>query len=436
MTGPPWGWASASIGDLIAGDGLFVDGDWVESKDQDPDGDVRLTQLADVGEGRFRDRSNRFLTGQKAAELGCTYLEQGDVLIARMPDPLGRACIFPGDRRPCVTAVDVCVVRPGSNGADTSWLMWWLNAPQFRHEILARQAGTTRKRISRKNLASIEFPVPPLAEQRRIVAAIEEQFSRIEPAEESLRRARKRLSLLRSAALTAALDGDWPVKRLDEIAHTTSGGTPSRRRPDYFGGPIPWVKSGELRDGRVRTAEETITELGLAESSAKIFERGTLLIALYGATVGKLGILDIDAATNQAVCAIKPHDQEMVPYLWVILRQKRAELVAAGQGGAQPNISQAILRRLRIPVPPPDEQRRLVEEIERQLSITDAMSAEIERAFRRSGALRRSILKHAFTGKLVPQDASDEPASVLLERIATERAAAPKPSRRKRKIPA
>ncbi|MDQ3670577.1 MAG: type I restriction endonuclease subunit S, partial [Actinomycetota bacterium] len=114
----PFGWATAVIGDLTTNDGTFTDGDWVETKDQDPEGDVRLTQLADVGDGVFRDRSRRFLTSESAAHLGCTFLEPGDLLIARMPDPLGRACVFPGDSRRCVTAVDVCIVRPGSGSAD------------------------------------------------------------------------------------------------------------------------------------------------------------------------------------------------------------------------------------------------------------------------------------------------------------------------------
>src|ERR1700732_4875466 len=99
----PPGWAEASVADLVGYDGLFCDGDWVESKDQDPAGDVRLIQLADVGDGDYRDRSNRFLTSAKASDLRCTYLQTGDLLVARMPDPLGRVCIFQGDPKPSVT---------------------------------------------------------------------------------------------------------------------------------------------------------------------------------------------------------------------------------------------------------------------------------------------------------------------------------------------
>jgi type I restriction enzyme S subunit len=182
----PVGWALARIGDLVSAGGKFVDGDWVETKDQDPNGDVRLVQLADVGDGDFLNKSHRFLTNEAARRLGCTFLERGDVLIARMPDPLGRACLFPGDPKPCVTAVDVCIVRTASQ-VSHRWLVWMVNAPQFRSRIAALQSGSTRQRISRSNLATIPLPVAPVQEQDRIVAEIEKQFTRLDAAVESLR---------------------------------------------------------------------------------------------------------------------------------------------------------------------------------------------------------------------------------------------------------
>lgn len=204
--GLPEGWTTAALAGLI-GDGIFKDGDWVETKDQDPEGEVRLTQLADVGDGFYRDRSARFMTREKATELRCTFLEPGDLLIARMPDPLGRACIFPGDNRPCVTAVDVCILRAGHQGVDQRWLMHIINSSDIRSAIFALRSGSTRLRVSRSKLASIEVPVPPLKEQRRIVAAIEEQFSRLDAGVASLERARANLRRYRTAVLKAAVEG-------------------------------------------------------------------------------------------------------------------------------------------------------------------------------------------------------------------------------------
>lgn len=215
MNDLPAGWTSAVLPELIAADGVFIDGDWVESKDQDPNGGVRLTQLADVGDGSYRNRSARYLTQQKAHQLRCTILQPGDVLIARMPEPLGRACIFPGDPMPCVTVVDVCIVRPGQNSVNPRWLMHTINAPQFRRSVAALEKGTTRKRISRGNLALIALPIPPRMEQDRIVDAIEEQFSRLESGVAALERVigqlthgqSGRVGALRRAVLAAAVAG-------------------------------------------------------------------------------------------------------------------------------------------------------------------------------------------------------------------------------------
>lgn len=143
-----------------------------------------------------------------------------------------------------------------------------------------------------------------------------------------------------------------PSTKLEDIAITTSGGTPNRSNPNYFGGQIPWLKSGELNDGLIEGTEEAITEEGLHNSSARIYPKGTLVIALYGATVGKTGILTIEAASNQAVCAVIPKTSDLNNiYLFWFLRYKRPEFLKLSFGGAQPNISQRFLREVHLPIP-------------------------------------------------------------------------------------
>lgn len=171
----------------------------------------------------------------------------------------------------------------------------------------------------------------------------------------------------------------WPSFPLGEVCRTTSGGTPSRKRADYFLGDIPWVKSGELTDGLVSEVSEFITDEAVANSSAKLFPHGTLLIAMYGATVGKLGVLTKPAATNQAVCAIFPPPELDLKFLFWFLRFKRNYLIDQAVGGAQPNISQTILRELMVPVPPIDLQIETVADIEKQFSRLDEAVANLQR---------------------------------------------------------
>src|SRR3990167_11017663 len=130
---------------------------------------------------------------------------------------------------------------------------------------------------------------------------------------------------------------DWEVKNINNIcSKITSGGTPSRNKKEYWKeGKIPWLKTQELNDGRIYNSEEKITKLGLDNSSAKILPINTVLMAMYGATVGKLGILKIEATTNQAVCAITPHKNVLNEYIYWYLYFYRDELVKQAFGGAQ-----------------------------------------------------------------------------------------------------
>jgi len=153
---------------------------------------------------------------------------------------------------------------------------------------------------------------------------------------------------------------NWSVVQLGEICQTSSGGKPLLARNEYFGGKIPWVKSGDLTDSDIVSCEENITEIGLKNSSAKVFKEGTVLIAMYGATVGKLGILGMDAATNQAVCGITPPEKLDRKFLFYFLLKNRQMLIEMSTGGAQPNISQKIIRNIAIPLPPLHTQRRIV----------------------------------------------------------------------------
>ncbi len=197
----------------------------------------------------------------------------------------------------------------------------------------------------------------------------------------------------------------WKCIRLGDIARTTSGGTPRRDRPHFYGGKISWVKSGELGDGVVYETEESLTQEGLESSNAKVFPKGTLCIALYGATVGKLGILGIDAATNQAICAIFPPPELDTRYLFRFFESKRRELVEQGKGGAQSNISQGIIRDSLVPHPGITEQRRIVAEIEKQFTRLEAGVTALRRVQANLKRYRAAVLKAACEGKLVPTEA-------------------------------
>ena len=161
----------------------------------------------------------------------------------------------------------------------------------------------------------------------------------------------------------------WVWTTLSEVGTWQSGGTPSRSNKSYYGGNIPWLKTGDLNDGLISNIPESITEEAVANSSAKINPTGSVLIAMYGATIGKLGILTFPATTNQACCACIEYEVVAQMYLFYFLLSQRTAFIEKGGGGAQPNISKEIIVNTYIPLPPLSEQHRIVAEIKKWFTL-------------------------------------------------------------------
>ena len=208
----------------------------------------------------------------------------------------------------------------------------------------------------------------------------------------------------------------WVWTTLGEIGNWQSGATPSRLRKDYYGGNIPWLKTGDLNDGYISDIPEYITETALKETSVKLNPKDSVLIAMYGATIGKVGILSFPATTNQACCACTDYLVKKM-YLFYFLLANREKFIAMGGGGAQPNISKEKIVSTLIPLPPKQEQSRIVEGIEHWLSLVDCIEKNKDNLQRTIKEAKSKILTLAIHGKLVPQDPTDEPASELLKRI-------------------
>jgi len=196
----------------------------------------------------------------------------------------------------------------------------------------------------------------------------------------------------------------WANAKLEQVAEWGSGGTPSRSRSDFYGGTIPWIKTGELGQGLITDTEEKITQDALDNSSAKIFPRGSIAIAMYGATIGKVARLDIDAATNQACAVGIPFPcLTTTKYLLHYLASQKAEFVAKGQGGAQPNISQTIIKTWPIPLAPFKEQDRITEKLDSVLSRVDACREQLDRVPQILKKFREAVLEAAVSGRLTEE---------------------------------
>ena len=209
----------------------------------------------------------------------------------------------------------------------------------------------------------------------------------------------------------------WCWTTLGEVGKWQSGATPSRLCKEYYGGDIPWLKTGDLNDGYITDIPEYITQKALKETSVKLNPAGSVLIAMYGATIGKVGILTFPATTNQACCACVEYEATDQQYLFYFLLSHKENFIRQGGGGAQPNISKEKIVETLLPLPPFNEQKRIVNEVEKWFSIIDKIESgtiELESYVKHT---KSKILDLAISGKLVPQDPNDEPAIELLKRI-------------------
>ncbi|MBF8645315.1 restriction endonuclease subunit S [Pseudomonas pudica] len=401
-------WPAIKFSEAISRSGLFSDGDWVESKDQDPEGDVRLIQLADIGVGEFVNKSNRFMTSKRADELKCSYLQAGDILVARMPDPIGRACIFPEDMGRCVTVVDICIVRPDSERIDNRWLMHLINSERFRNQIDRHVTGTTRQRISRGNLAGLEIPLPPLPEQKRIAAILDK-------AEAILRKRQHAIQLaddfLRAVFLDMFGDPGANPKGFNEavLGELTTGKMNNGlfRKNDEYGGSVPVAWVGELFRGnrisfsedasRIEPTEKEIDAYGLKYGDL-LFCRSSL--RLEGIGFNNIYLGDDDNALFEChLIRMSPCLEKVNPvFLNYQLRMPsvRARIFQQAKTSTMTTIDQAGLSRIKVFVPPLDLQ----EEFERRLIKVESLYSHLYKNKSLDELVFSSISQKAFSGQL------------------------------------
>ena len=369
-------------------------------------------------------------------------LAAGDILLneaSGSPGEVGKPAVWRGEVPGACFQNTLLRVR--SKELDERFLYWHFYGAAFSGRFGEAGRGVNIRHLGKRGLETFPLPVPPLPEQRRIVAAIDEHFSRLDAAEAALQWAARRRSTLERAIFSAANDAQWPELLLGDLLDGIEAGksfkTPGRPAED---GEWGVVKVSAMTWGEFDASEnKAVLDTDRIDPRYQIVS-GDLLLSrantseLVGATVLVGECPDHLLLSDKSMRLMtKPGvDRQWLRYC-LGSPELRAQMsaVASGTSDSMRNISQAKVRELRVRMPPLEHQRRLADLISQHLGAASRLSNDLKQAERRSAALRRSVLAAAFTGRLVPQDPTDEPASVLLERIAAERAAA-KPPRRKR----
>ena len=339
-----------------------------------------------------------------------TQITKGDIILGIIGGSIGNVAIYdlsdPVVAQRSISIIDTYVLN--------IYCFYLLQSTIFQSLFLEKSIGNAQAGIYLGELDKLYIPLPPIREQNRIVSEIKRWFTLIdeieqgkadlqttikqtkskildltihgklvpqdpndEPASELLKRINPKAEITCDNAHYQNLPFDVPSKwvwtTLEQIGKWQSGSTPYRLNKDYYGGNIPWLKTGDLNDGYITHISENITEKALNETSVKLNPKGSVLIAMYGATIGKIGILTYPATTNQACCACDVSHGIEKEYLFYFLLSYREKFIKLGGGGAQPNISKEKIINTYIPIPPHLEQKRIVAIIHKVFTKLDAI---------------------------------------------------------------
>ena len=415
MSELPPGWATATISELC---GKPQYG-WTTKAAKT--GVLQLLRTTDITRGPI-DWNSVPWSAKEPPNRQQFLLRSGDIVVSRAGSVGVSAMVH--DPRPAVFASYLMRLRPAEE-VSGRFIAWFLQAPNFWRQVERASAGIALQNINATKLAAFQMPLPPLAEQRQIVAAIEEQFSRLDAAEAGLVTAGVRIGGLREQAVEHAMRGDWAWTTLGEIASLAGGVTKdSKRQDDPSFVEVPYLRVANVQRGHLDLANVTTIRVPAQKAEALKLQPGDVLFN-EGGDRDKLGrgwvwSGEIDGCIHQNhVFRARLHDGFEPRFVsWHANTFGRSWFETHGRQTTNlASLNLTTLKAFPVPAPPLEDQRRIVAELEQQHSLIDSLRSAVESAQKRSAALRRAILERAFRGELVPQDPADEPAAVLLERI-------------------
>ena len=348
---------------------------------------------------KYIERGARNISKKGYDSCSTQIMPAGSILFSSRA-PIGYVAIA---ANPICTNQGFKSIVPNKN-VDSEFLFYQLKF--LKNQIADLGRGTTFKEISGKTLGSVEIVLPDLKEQKRVVNKIEELFSELDSAVETLKKTKEQLAVYRQSVLKEAFEREKDGKflKIKDFANVGTGATPLKTRQDYYNGDIAWVSSGKVNDKKIYTPTAYITEKALEETNCSVYPAHTIVVAMYGEgkTRGQCAELMIDAATNQALAAIVLQDNAVIckDFLLWFLTFNYEELRRKAAGGVQPNLNLNLVKTISVPYCDMDTQMKIISEIESKLTVCENIEKTVNDALIQADAMRQSILKKAFEGEL------------------------------------
>jgi restriction endonuclease S subunit len=418
-------WITCTLGELLT----LKNGFAFKSSNYISEG-IPVIRIGDINDWIVDETQAKCVVENK--EYDGYIVEKGDILIAMSGATTGKFGVYESDSK-AYQNQRVGNLKPSSiDYIDKKYIFNLLYS--LKYKIKKGAYGGAQPNISAGKIHALNTVLAPLPEQRAIVSKIEELFSDLDKGIADLKKAQDQLKVYRQAVLKKAFEGEYPQKKIIEIADVNTGATPKRGNSEFWeNGTIPWVTSTVVNNDFVNEPSELITENAIKQTNCKLIPKGSLLVAMYGEgkTRGKCSELNINTATNQALAGITlfEENKESKQFVKWFFVKNYEEIRLLSSGGVQPNLNLTIIKNTIIPFPEHKQQLQIAKEIESRLSVCDKVEESIKESLEKAKALRQSILKKAFEGTLLSEEeiaackaAPDyEPASVLLKKIKAEK---------------
>jgi len=384
----------------------IVNGYSFKSENFLPENLIKSVKITNVGVGEFIQDSSSLLPKDFLDKYKNFRVSKNDIVIALTRSIISnglKIAIVPDEYNGALLNQRVAAIKSDSHSILGKFLFFYLSTPNVALYVKKEANTLMQPNLSIKSLSNLLIPVPPINEQKRIVATLDEAFEGIDQAirntEKNLANARELFDSYLNKIFIQKGDG-WDKKRLADIAEVQSGGTPSRSKSNYWSGEIAWYSSGELNDLYTNKPERTITDEGLVNSNAKLFPKGSLLVGMYDTAALKMSILDREATFNQAIAGVKPNKKIDLVFILHAINFVKPEILSLRRGVRQKNLSLQKIKDISITIPDLEEQKKVV----LQLASIKKETQRLETIYRQKIAalneLKQSILQKAFTGQL------------------------------------
>ena len=396
------GWEYKKLDDICSS---IEDGDWIESKDQSPNG-IRLIQTGNIGNGSYKDKKDnaKYISEETFKRLHCTEIFEGDILVSRLPDPVGRACTLPDLGCRCITAVDCSILKIKKDLVCNAWITYFMQSQAYFTIINSQCTGSTRLRITRKKLAEILIPVPPLSEQQSIVDYLDSAFAKIDAMKANAEKALGEAKALFQASLKEMLEPKegWEEKKMKEVVISITDGDHQPPPKSDDGIPFITISNIDKNSNKIVFGETFYVPQSYycALKKDRIPQQGDVLYTVTG-SFGIPVLIDFqkDFCFQRHIALIRPKMGVLSPtylFYWILSSYATSQAENTATGAAQRTVSLNSLRNFTIHIPTFSTQQSIVATLDSLKSKVDRLQENYDKISQECDALKQAILRQIF----------------------------------------